>query len=529
MRIHGAAVLAAATAVGLTFTLTACSGTTAAPSGGAGGSAAAATIPLLRIGDDAALSTLDTGTDEDNDVYGTLETLTKFGRSGQIEADLATSVTQPNATTYVYRLRQGVKFWNGDPMTSADVVNALDYYRKSGSYVSSLMVSVQNVAATGPDTVTVTLKYPYAPWSAETTGQFPIFEKKFQLEHPATMGQPGTLIMGTGPWQIDSFDPTSGLELSANPHWWGGTVSVKHISVKFFASETSEALAFRGGEIDVADDVLNPKAFKSTSGGSIVSAPAFSEGYFGMNVNQPPWNNIHVRRAVAYALNRPDIIAALGNNAEPVTTFIPPSELDRLGSQSQVTTLVNALPSYPYNLAKARQELAESPYPHGFTATTQTITFASYTPVNEAIAGDLAKIGINLKLKTIGFTQYLAFASGPKSAIGGLYATFNVQNPDPNAFPSEMLGGANIPSGYNWADYDPPTSDALIKQAEAAQGSSQRLAIYGQLLKMLGTDLPYVPLYIQDYNVALASNLTWPGYNVYTQWGDWELSIKPKN
>jgi peptide/nickel transport system substrate-binding protein len=530
MKIRARLALAATAAGVLALGLAACSGTAAAPSGAsAGAGSSRGAIPLLRIGDDASLSTLDTGTDEDNDVYGTLETLTKFGPDGQIEPDLATSVTQPTATTYVYHLRQGVKFWNGDPMTSADVVNALDYYRKSGSYVSSLMVSVKDVTATGPYTVTVTLKYPYAPWSTQTTGQFPVFEEKFQREHPATMGQPGTLTMGTGPWQIDSFDPTTGLELSANPHWWGGKVPIQHISVKFFASETSEALAFRGGEIDVASDVLNPKAFKSTSGGSIVSAPAFSEGYFGMNVNQPPWNNIHVRRAVAYALNRADVIAALGNNAEPVTTFIPPSELDRLGSQSQVSALINGLPSYQYNLAMAKRELAESPYPHGFTATTQTITFASYTPVNEAIAGDLAKIGINLKLETIGFTQYLAFASGPKSAIGGLYATFNVQNPDPNAFPSEMLGAANIPSGYNWADYDPPASDALIEQAEAAQGNSQRLTIYGQLLKMLGSDVPYVPLYIQDYNVALSGNFTWPGYNVYTQWGDWELNIKPKS
>jgi peptide/nickel transport system substrate-binding protein len=528
MRLRLTAVLAASA---IALLAAGCSATTGSTSQAAGGAAqtAAATIPLLRIGDDAPLSTLDTGADEDNDVYGTLETLTKFGSSGQIEGALATSVTQPNATTFVYHLRAGVKFWNGDPMTSADVVNALDYYSKPGSYVSSLLVGVKSIAATGPDAVTITLKYPYAPWRAETTGQFPIFEKKFQQAHPATMGQPGVLIMGTGPWQIDSFDPTSGLQLSANPHWWGGPVPIKKITVKFFASETTTALALRAGEIDVASNVLNPRAFASTSGGSIVSAPAFSEGYFGMNVNQPPWNNIHVRRAVAYALNRADVIAALGNNAESVSTFIPPSELQRLGSASQVAALVGSLPGYPYDLAKARQELAQSPYPHGFTATTQTITFASYTPVNEAIAGDLAKIGINLKLKTIGFTQYLAFASGPKAAIGGLYATFNVQNPDPNAFPSEMLGSANAaPGGYNWADYDPPASDTLIKSAEATQDDAGRLAIYGQLLKMLGTDLPYVPLYIQNYNVALSSQFTWPGHNVYTQWGAWALNIKPK-
>ena len=500
------------------------------PAPGRGGAASTAAIPLLRIGDDAALSTLDTGTDEGNDVYGTLETLTRFGPNGQVEPDLARSVIHPNAVTYVYNLRHGVKFWDGDPMTSADVVDALDYYRQPGSYVSTEVAPVKSVTATGPYTVVVTLKTSYAPWSAETTGQFPIFEKKFADEHKTTMGRPGTLIMGTGPWEIDSFDPTTGLELSANPHWWGGTVPIKHISIKLYASETSEALAFRGGEIDVATDVLNPRSFASTSGGTLVSAPAFSEGYFGMNVQNAPWNDIHVRRAVAYALDRPDIIAALGNNAEPVTTLIPPAELDRLGSTAQVSAMIDALPSYPYNLAKARQEMAESAYPHGFTATTQTITFASYTPVNEAVAADLAKIGINLKLKTIGFTQYLAFASGDKSAIGALYATMNVTNADADSFPSALLGSVNIADGgYDWADYDPPAINTLIKQGEAIQNSAQRLAIYGQMLKTLATDLPYVPLYIQNYNVALAGNYTWPSYNVYTQTGAWELNIKSKN
>jgi peptide/nickel transport system substrate-binding protein len=519
-----------AAAAVLALGVAACSGTATGPSGAASG-ASAATIPLLRVGDDAALnSALDVGQDEGNSVYGALETLTKFGPAGQVEPELATSVSHPNAVTYVYHLRPGVKFWNGDPMTSADVLNALNYYRVPGSYVSTELTSVQSVTAPDPATVVITLKYPYAPWSAETAGAFPIFEKKFQDEHKATMGQPGTLIMGTGPFEIDSFDPTTGIELSANPHWWGGTVPVKHVSVKVFANETSEGLAFRAGEIDVASDVLNPKAFASTSGATLVSAPAFAEGYFSMNVNQAPWNDIHVRRAVAYALNRADIIAALGNNAVPITTFIPPNELARLGSPAQVSTLVDSLPSYPFDLAKARQELAESAYPHGFTSTLQTISFGSYTPVDEAIAADLAKIGINLKVKVITFNQFIAMSDGPKSAIGDLYATFNVSNPDPDSFPASMLGAVNIPNGgYNEADYDPPAVDALLKEGVTTEDPAKRLSIYGQVLKTLGTDEPYVALYDEDYNVALSSKFTWPGYDVYTQEGSWELNIKPKN
>jgi peptide/nickel transport system substrate-binding protein len=539
MRLRLTAALAvpvlALLAAGCSATTSGSQGAGAAGSAGTGtgstGSTGAATIPQLTIGDDGGLtSALDVGQDIGDAVYGALETLTKFGPSGQTEPELATSWTHPSAVTYVYQLRHGVKFWNGDPLTSADVVNALNYYRVPGSYTSTQLGSVKSVTATGPYTVTVTLKYPYAPWDTESASAFPIFEKKFQDQHKTTMGQPGTLIMGSGPWEIDSFDSTTGLTLSANPHWWGGTVPVKHITVKLFANETSEALAFRAGEVDVSPDVLNPKAFASTSGASIVSTPAFAEGYFGMNVNQAPWNDIHVRRAVAYALNRADIISALGNKAVPVSTLIPPDELDRLGSQAQVNALIGSLPSYPFSLEAAKQELAQSAYPHGFSGTLETIAFGSYTPVDEAISADLAKIGINLKLKVISFNQYIAKAVGPKSAIADWYTTFNVSNPDPDSFPSQILGSKNIPNGgYNTANYDPPEVDTLLQQGVAAQDQAQRLSIYGQLLKRVGTDLPYVSLYDEDYNVALSSKFTWPGYNVYTQEGAWPLNIKPKN
>ena len=530
MRFSSTAVLRAALATAaLTLLVAACTAGTGSGSG-SGATGTAATIPLLRIGDDAPLAAIDTGIDKGNDAYGALESLTEYGSGGQVEPGLASSVTQANATTYVYHLRQGVKFWDGNEMTSADVVNALDYYRQPGAYIATELSSVKSITATDRYTVVVTLKYPYAPWLSVTTAQIPIFEKKFQDEHPTTMGQPGVLIQGTGPFVIDSFDPTTGLELSANPHWWGGTVPIKHISVKLFANETSEALAFRAGEIDAAWDVLNPRAFTVTSGAPMLSTPAFAEGYFGMNVHQAPWNDIHVRRAVAYAINPADVIAALGNKATPVSTLIPPIQLMRLGSQAQVSSLIGSLPSYPYDLAKARQELAQSGYPHGFTATTQTISFGSYTPATEAIAGDLAKIGINLKIKVIGFNQYEALVSGPKAAVGGVYGTFNVTNSDPSAFPSFILGSNNVATGgYDWANYDPPVIDTLINEGTTTLDPAKRLAIYGQLLKIIGTDLPWVPIYIEDYNFALSSKYTWPNYNVYTQWGSWELNIKARN
>ncbi len=77
----------------------------------------------------------------------------------------------------------------------------------------------------------IALKHPNAAWKYVLAFEGVIFEKKFLDEHPTTLGNPGVGLMGTGPWEIDSYDPTRGAELSPNPFWWGGKVPIQRILV----------------------------------------------------------------------------------------------------------------------------------------------------------------------------------------------------------------------------------------------------------------------------------------------------------
>jgi hypothetical protein len=100
---------------------------------------------------------------------------------------------------------------------------------------------------------------------------------------------------------------------------------------------------------------------------------------------------------VAYATNRQAEAAASADPSTPVTSssVLTPGELGTLASPAQVTALLNSLPNYPYNLAKAKAELAQPPYPHGFTTTAYTLDFGTYTPETEVAASQLAKTGGN--------------------------------------------------------------------------------------------------------------------------------------
>jgi peptide/nickel transport system substrate-binding protein len=287
------------------------------------------------------------------------------------------------------------------------------------------------------------------------------------------------------------------------------------------------ALAFRAGAVDVAPQVNDAHGFAATSGSRLVSVPSCQPGYFAMNVKVAPWNDVHVRRAVAYALDRPDLIRANGNPAVPNYTLIPPMNLRTVGSRAQVDALLATIPKYAFNLAKARSELAKSAYPHGFSTTLDS-GFPSDLNVQQAIAGELEKIGIHAHVRQISdgawVARYITFHGSRQ--YGAMFGGAGCNSPDPSFF-TFFLGTKNTASGsYNFANYDPPAVDALITEGITTTNPARRLAIYGRLLKRLAADVPYVPLWVNDGNAAIARSLSWPTFDAGWYNRVWGLEIR---
>ncbi len=509
-----------ASAIALALVAAAASGCTAASHSAASAhtSGANATIPLLRVGTTFPLSTLDTTKNDTAYVVDdlALETLVNVGPQAQVEPNLATSVTQPNPVTYVYHLRQGVKFWDGDPLTATDVAFSLNYYRAPGSAVAKQFPAVKSIEATSPDTVVVTLPGPDPAWKyAPAMYGVGIFEAKFFEEHKATFGKPGTLVMGTGPWEVDSLDPTIGAQLSANPHWWGGQVPIKHISVTEYSTETSLALAFRAGEVDLAPEITDAKTFAATSGANLLSTPSCQTGYLSMNTLTAPWNDVHVRRAAAYALNRSDIIAAEGGYATPLYTFIPPAALETVASQSQVSHLLGSLNLYPYNLTRARQEMAESAYPHGVSTTILAFPYGNDVNVAQVVAADLQKIGINAQIEEPTFADAVANLTGPARQRATSIIPGGCINPDVSGY-DFCLGSSNAqPGEWNTAEYTPMEVNRWLTEGTTTDNSAIRFEAFSDIVTQMSVDEPYVPLYLHEVSIALSNKFTYPGYNYW--------------
>jgi peptide/nickel transport system substrate-binding protein len=517
--------LAAMLVLLMTVVCAASCGTTASAS-----SLKSGVIPLLTVAAPTGSGTLDPDRSQGCNMLFCglmLEHLLDFGPGGKLEPELATSWSQTGPVTYVYHLRHGVRFWDGNPMTSADVVYSINYDRQPRALVQFALGGIQSVTASGPYTVTVTLSQPDPSFKYSLSYEGPIFEKSFQESHQDTLGNPGTLIQGTGPWEPDSFDPTTGIDMSANPHWWGGKVPVKDISFKFYSTETGEALAMRAGEVDVAFP-QGGRSFAATSGGKVISYPFDNLGYFTMNVKIAPWNDVHVRRAVAYALNRSAIIDADGgrNAATPVYSDLPPMELDTLGTPSQVNKLINSLPQYRFNLTKARQEMAESGYPEGFTATLDVDNYGDFPEMAQVIAADLQKIGINLKLTVMSDNQWGSVVDGPKTYGPGFTTLYSVA-PDPSIRANYLFGSqSGQPVAYNMANDVSPAIDQLLSAGVSSPDPAKRLALYDQLLKQSANNVPYVPLFIENSFTATSSQYVMPPDSIWQGFIPWALEIK---
>jgi peptide/nickel transport system substrate-binding protein len=510
MPVRRATALGAALAAAVLLAAGCASAAPSAPS-------ASAVIPSLTVGTTQPATTLDLTKDLGSYVIDdiALDTLLSLGPQAQLKPNLATSVTQPNPVTYVYHLRHDAKFWDGDPLTATDVAYTYNYLRGTTSQVAYVFPAVKSITADGPYTVVVTLPSPDPAWKYTPALQYTgIFEAKFAEAHKGTFGKPGTLIMGSGPWEVNRLDPTTGAELSANPHWWGGKVPIQRVSVKVYSNETSLALAFRAGEVDLDPLINNPQSFASTSGAKLLVSPSCGDAFVTLNTQIPPWNDVHVRRAVAYALNRTDVIAAAGGYSSPLYTFIAPPVLQTVASSAQISKLLGTLNLYPYSVAKAEQEMTQSAYPHGVSTTIQAWTGGA---VNQAqvIAAELAKVGINAKVKEVTLGQQEAEATGPAGQRPTTVWEGGCTTPDASGY-DFYLGSANTKAGqWNEADWAPPSVDRSLTEGTNTYNSADRFAAFSDVLRQMSADVPYVPLYLTDFTVALSSKFSDSAFNYW--------------
>ena len=425
-----------------------------------------------------------------------LFTVSNNGKS--VEPWLATGYTvSPNKLTYTIKLRSGVKFSNGQPMTAADVKFSIDQDTATGSsgwgYINA---AIKQVVAVNSSTVQIDLKHPWAPILADlslfSNGIIPNnyggeSETAF-YNHP----------IGTGPFEWDVWKKGQYIKLVKNPHYWQpGKPYLDSVTFDVVPDASTRQLQLEGNQanIDTSPDWSTFATLKSTPGVTATAFPSTEIDYLAFNEKVAPFNDVHVRQAISDAINRTALVDAVlfGNGKAANSLFMPGLPYyDGTGGET-------------YNLAAAKKALAESSKPHGFTTTLQIASGnANESAAAQIVQSELAQLGITVNIQQLDPTA--AHASLEADTFDMAYSLWTMDIPDPDewtSFATDPSGGAE--SAFTF--YDNPTVISLNKQAEQEINPTKRAALYTQLQQLTSQDAFMAYLYYPPYAYATTDNV----------------------
>ena len=409
---------------------------------------------------------------------------------------------------WVFRLRPGVLFHDGTPLTSdhvrASVARALAGAAPA-SYATFVYGAVERVDTPDPLTVKFILKQRYAP-----------FPKHLALPFAAPVSKldAGGVPVGTGPFVLREWVPGRRLVLAANRSYWGrrsgaepsgpaGSGSPETTGQHFSSVDRLVFLAAgeppRGALLKKAHIAVGVAPDAVPPGYRLHLTPRPDLGYLGFYVQKGPFADPRLRQAVAHALDR-DLLARDTCNGLviPAQGFLPPVLTDHAVS----------LP--PHDPARAARLLADAGYPAGLDVT--LITYREPRPYNpagsrlaEAIAEQLGRVNIRVTVRSYPWREYKAALFGQEGDFF-LYG-WTADCLDPDNFLQVLLATSQVPSGLNASRYSNRDVDALLARAQTTVEPAARRELYRLAHAMVARDLPWVPLFHGLDPVALSDGI----------------------
>jgi peptide/nickel transport system substrate-binding protein len=446
-----------------------------------------------------------------------------------IEGDLAESWSQPNETTYIFKLRKGVRWQNRPPvsgreLTAEDVVYSVERFRTlKGNANAYMLSSLDKVEAIDKHTVKFTLKEPYV-WFLDMIANshaVPIIAKEC-VEKFGDLKKPESMV-GSGPWMFDSYRPNVGYTFVRNPGYFlSGLPYIERIEVSVDEDNASRMAAFIAGKYDMGweyqgvinrvdwvqiKDTLKQKRPRLQT----AEYPTSVMSHIYMRTDKPPFSDIRVRRAMSLAINRQGIIDAVYEGVGALNPPVPAAlkdwsvPMDQLGEGGRW---------YKYDLAQAKKLMAEAGYANGFPTTMEFTTYGSQILIDmsQLVLKGLKDIGIDAKLNTKEYGAYIATTFYGKFDSMAFGPQTGFQEPDNFLYGQYYPGELKNQSHIN----DPIVADMLVRQRRTQDVAKRREVIH-EIQRYLAKQQYYIqmasPLQIAVWEGALKNYATNVSYD----------------
>ena len=417
--------------------------------------------------------------------------------------------------TYIFYLREGVKFHNGrevtaddfiysmkriiDPKTKSPAANFLDRVVGFKEFQEGNARSVKGLISSGKYTFEIRLAEPYAPFlSILGMNKFKVLPK----EEVEKLGMDfGKFPVGTGPFKFVSMKEGEEIVLEANPDYFEGRPYLDKIVFKIFHGSPLEIIFknFMDGNLEET-----PIPFKEFRGPTklknfyIVRKPILSLRFYGMQIKTKPFDNKKIRQAINFAINKKQIDEEAFQGMDHITDQIIP-----LGMPGSSPTKI----LYPYDLRRAKELLLQAGYPEGKGIPPVEFWCASKAEMTqkelEIVKSNLANIGINLQIHTeTNWKKFEEMMVSYKTPIFryAWYADF----PDPDNFLGILF---HSKSKYNYMAYHNPQVDHLLDRAREERDYLKRMEMYRKIEEIVLEDAPIVPTINHIFQQAYQLNV----------------------
>lgn len=395
----------------------------------------------------------------------------------------------PDGKTYTFHLAKNVKWHDGQPFTAEDAKWTLEtIIEKKGQAFANLQV-IDKVEAPDPATLVVTLKQPNAPflsflaWYGTFIMPKHIYAGTDWLNNPANQKP-----VGTGPFRFVEWQKGDHITLEANPDYFKGAPLLDKVIYRIIPDASTALQAFLNGEVDV--DQTRPSLsevpnLQKTPGVKVMVLPAPSRHYVTFNFTKDPTRKLELRKAVALAINRQEIVEkALKGFGAPAKGFYTPAIAWAYNDKA-------TLPDYnPEEAKKILDQAGFKPDKDGvrLRLTLPYFTGAEWKDIATIIKANLKEVGIDVKLEELEISAWMKKVIDNKDFDLTLLDGF--QGPDPDNLRLRVGTKGSI----QFMGYSNPEIDRLLEEAAGKTTTAERAPLYFKVQELMAQDLPIVPL-----------------------------------
>lgn len=454
----------------------------------------------LRLGLDVDAGTGDPRLAQDTSAFRLRELL--FNGLVYIESDyspkpdLAESWENPDDQTWVFHLRQGVKFHNGQELTAEDVKYTYETILDEAfaAPLRAFYEPIQSIEVIDEHTIQFSLDSAYGPFLSYM--DMGIVPKAVAEEQGEAFG---VNPVGSGPFKFISWQRGDTIELEAFEDHFNGRPNVDKVVIKVVPDNSARAVAVESGDLDFIQSPVSPQdviRLESTPGVKVERIPASGYTYINLNTADPILSDVRVRQALAHLVNRQQILDTIYKSIGQIANSpIPPG----------MWAFADDVAGYDYDPERAAALLDEADWTLGADGIRAkdgqplalTIRTHSEDPdrrqVIEVLQAEFSNAGIQADTNVVEWPSYFADIQESKYQVA-VIGWLNLTNPDRAMFRAFTIDGP-----ANYGKYENAEVDQLIRDARTSLNQDEARAMYQQASRLIAQDVPYIFLQYQEY------------------------------